>query len=651
MKGFLHMDQINYLFKTYPKASKAFALLGVWCLLLMTVGYIAMVLFDPTLWIGAFVAAYLFRESSNTRQLIWALVGALLPSIFFILVNEPRHPQLFGRFLISIVIAYFSTGILNSYFSRKPDNSRQGAQNAVSPKVSAEPLPSKPDLVSPVNAPHLAEHGEEPQYEDQEELDQNPLKINTPSITSAANTAGSSYVHYEQNKYDDTSTVTSIPEIMPTREFGWIERILLNGRVHICAGKLHLALSHCEPIKKAKIWAVAAVMQETLFGTGKMFQNAHNDFIDYSKHDAKNIYEFLENIRNEKRAELKNLKIGLEKYGGTLPSYVDDEVEIDRRALEIWMVIFGTRLISDGQSKLEFIGNFADEAEPNLNNAIQELCNNEAISAAEAGFPEAEFRTNNMDIDHWIALCGFRPSFLKQPKIRSALSVDEASIKKILQASKEKLNVIWKLVISPHPYFQNVKENIKKGKSDRIERDLKPEQHKSKEILNTSQRYINPNNIAKTLFIEKMKEALAAHSKVTPTSSSDKDIVACNTAFHIMRQVLNKTAWNQENLNDDQEFALLIIGFAVCDAISQSSGVDFELMTAGVSMKLTSVDRIGNVDLGEVGNAYNQFASSDDGEIITNASRLALAWIAEPKEMEPVVNLSQILLILAKAVE
>ena len=119
------MKNFNKLVDSYPKVSKVLTVMGVLFSLYILAGIVVIaLLFDPLIWIGAFLGAKISQREVFIKQLIAAYIGALTVNLLFVLAFDPRHPMLFARFVVSLFIAYFATDIFNSF-------SFQGAMNSL----------------------------------------------------------------------------------------------------------------------------------------------------------------------------------------------------------------------------------------------------------------------------------------------------------------------------------------------------------------------------------------------------------------------------------------------------------------------------------------------------------------------------------------
>lgn len=119
------MDGFNRFIEMNPKISKVLILLGIWFLMFIITGPIAILVFDPTIWIGALIGSYLGRQNTRNRQLFYSFAGAVLVNLLFILTFDPRHPQIFGRIIVSIFVAYWAIEIQSSIFKKIGRKSRE----------------------------------------------------------------------------------------------------------------------------------------------------------------------------------------------------------------------------------------------------------------------------------------------------------------------------------------------------------------------------------------------------------------------------------------------------------------------------------------------------------------------------------------------
>jgi len=156
--------------------------------------------------------------------------------------------------------------------------------------------------------------------------------------------------------------------------------------------------------------------------------------------------------------------------------------------------------------------------------------------------------------------------------------------------------------------------------------------------------------IVKSDFIEKMNEAIPAHLKLTQISDSDSSILAHEAIVHIITKVLDETTWDQDNLDDDQQFTLMLMVFAISSEISHHLNAPFEIMTGCLYAVIVRRGIIDEIGLHEIGDLYNQMASSRDRHVLSDIGRMARIWIMEPADMEPILRLAGILQIISNAV-
>ena len=155
--------------------------------------------------------------------------------------------------------------------------------------------------------------------------------------------------------------------------------------------------------------------------------------------------------------------------------------------------------------------------------------------------------------------------------------------------------------------------------------------------------------IVKSDFIEKMNEAIPAHLKLTQISDSDSSILAHEAIVHIITKVHDETTWDQDNLDDDQQFTLMLMVFAISSEISHHLNAPFEIMTGCLYAVIVRRGIIDEIGLHEIGDLYNQMASSRDRHVLSNIGRMARIWIMEPADMEPILRLAGILQIISNA--
>ena len=119
------MDGFNRFIEMNPKISKFLILLGIWFLMFIIIGPIAVLVFDPTIWIGALIGSYLGRQNTRNRQLFYSVAGAVLANFIFILTFDPSHPRIFGRIIVSIFVAYWAVEIQSTIFKKIGRKSRE----------------------------------------------------------------------------------------------------------------------------------------------------------------------------------------------------------------------------------------------------------------------------------------------------------------------------------------------------------------------------------------------------------------------------------------------------------------------------------------------------------------------------------------------
>ena len=219
----------------------------------------------------------------------------------------------------------------------------------------------------------------------------------------------------------------------------------------------------------------------------------------------------------------------------------------------------------------------------------------------------------------------------------------------MMRKIEDNLPVIYSRVANLRVLIQKFWESTENSQSIKNKEIMKQSDEDFEKAVAQLVRY-SSRKIVKSDFIEKMNEAIPAHLKLTQISDSDSSILAHEAIVHIITKVLDETTWDQDNLDDDQQFTLMLIVFAISSEISHHLNAPFEIMTGVLYADIVRRGIIDEIGLHEIGDLYNQMASSRDRHVLSDIGRMARIWIMEPADMEPILRLAGILQIISNAV-
>jgi hypothetical protein len=162
--------------------------------------------------------------------------------------------------------------------------------------------------------------------------------------------------------------------------------------------------------------------------------------------------------------------------------------------------------------------------------------------------------------------------------------------------------------------------------------------------------------IVRSYITHKRKQTVAATQQLssiatdlglTVRDSIEPDHLVSTAAALLVKRAIKKVGWDLKDLDDKQEFVVLIVAFVACDYLSQIIGARFEICTVGAALKVFGRRRASVVGmLGEVGAEFNRLTADAQGsEIIIAVGNAFAKWVAtrDDAEIDRVAGLMRIM--------
>lgn len=195
--------------------------------------------------------------------------------------------------------------------------------------------------------------------------------------------------------------------------FGWLNKKAEHARVSMCIKELKWSLESYSDLKVMKIWATAALLKNEMFGSDSLSEGVLNQPFDYPRNELMQLYSGMEDIRNNNEIQFKQLQKGMQRFEIEIPDFAKEQVEITRRATELWMVTIGAGVVPEKRDEVRKIWSLINDSKGSLSEAIEDLRRVELLTAEVTGFGDSgPHYFNEINTETWISICEFRPRAL-----------------------------------------------------------------------------------------------------------------------------------------------------------------------------------------------------------------------------------------------
>jgi len=187
----------------------------------------------------------------------------------------------------------------------------------------------------------------------------------------------------------------------------WLTNRNHDARVYMCIKEVKWELEKADPIKRAKILAVAMSLFQEMQDPEFPLEQLVNRPLDYPRKDLLMIYENLENLRNDGVRQWEHMKKNMRQFGMDLPDFSDQHFKLVRRALEIWMITVGAGIAPNRRDDVREIWKMLTSSRSRLDEAIESLVEVEEKTASLTGQSADMF--SYMDPIKFKEACSFVP--------------------------------------------------------------------------------------------------------------------------------------------------------------------------------------------------------------------------------------------------
>ncbi len=115
--------------------------------------------------------------------------------------------------------------------------------------------------------------------------------------------------------------------------FGWFQKKGENARVYMSTKEVTWEIDGAEQLYRAKILAIASALRDTMFEDGELPSEVLDRPLDFSRAELMQVYGILEDIRNNARSQLEQLKKVAPSVGMEIPEFALEHMKDSNRAL------------------------------------------------------------------------------------------------------------------------------------------------------------------------------------------------------------------------------------------------------------------------------------------------------------------------------
>ncbi len=193
--------------------------------------------------------------------------------------------------------------------------------------------------------------------------------------------------------------------------FGWLAKKGEDARVAMCVKELKWDLETAQPLRRAKILALAQLLRSELLSASGLPTGLIDQPFNYDRATVVQLYTTLETIRNSSALELEQSKKVSARIGMPFPALVEQQSKDTRRAIEVWMISVGVGVLPSARDDARAIWALLWGEQAFLPAAMRSLRDMESELAATFG-TEPTGMFSSVPDGEWLALCQYRPTMV-----------------------------------------------------------------------------------------------------------------------------------------------------------------------------------------------------------------------------------------------